>query len=217
MKFYSFYFISRLTMAAEKYKLIGLIFDIIALIVSALDLTTDIVILVTWYYQGRMIFFGISLSILILAQCSYVTLFYYNHGSTANNEHAFCHSALSLLCTLPFSPILSFIFFFVADKDSCLRIVIDNFCLCFNFDWSTAGSGDSPHLTPVQNYLERKLYKHLGFLLEAMIEAFPQSILQLTALVYYNEPNAISILSILISMSSVCSKIFLLVITGNLS
>ena len=200
------------TMAGERYKVVGLVFDIIAAIVSLLDLTTDVIILITWYYQDRMIFFGISLSILILAQCSYVTLFYYNHG---NSDRDWCHSAISVLCTLPFSPILSFIFYLVGDNDSCMRIFIDRFCICFNFEWGH--SVGSSQLSPVQNYLEKKLYKHLGFLLEAMIEAFPQSILQLTALVYYNEPNAISIISILISMSSVCSKIFLLVITGNLS
>ena len=55
-----------------------------------------------------------------------------------------------------------------------------------------------------------KVFKHLGFLTEAMIEAFPQSILQLAAIVYYNEPNVISIISILISMCSVCGKLFLL-------
>ena len=60
-----------------------------------------------------------------------------------------------------------------------------------------------------------KLYKHLGFLIEAFCEAFPQSILQLTAIVYYNEPSTISILSILLSLSSVCGKVSLMVVTGD--
>ena len=54
----------------------------------------------------------------------------------------------------------------------------------------------------------------MGFLIAAMIEAFPQPILQLTAIVNYNEPNWIYILSILISMSSVCSKLFLVTATA---
>ena len=37
------------------------------------------------------------------------------------------------------------------------------------------------------------------------------SILQLTAIVYFNEPDVISIVSILISMSSVCGKLLLLI------
>ena len=44
--------------------------------------------------------------------------------------------------------------------------------------------------------------------LEAIFEAFPQSILQMIAMVYYGETNIISIISILVSMFSVCSKSF---------
>eukprot|EP01083_Nonionella_stella_P066302 174457_1 len=196
-------------MSTDTYKLVGLVFDVIAAIVSLLDFTTDLIILITWYYQDRMIFFYISLSILILAQLSYVIIFYYNHGTW----DPLCHSFLSVLCTLPFTPILSFIFYFVAHKDSKLRVFLDKF-ICFNFHW-TSNYVDS-QASPQQQYLDDKIYKHLGFVFEALIEAFPQSILQLTAIVYYNEPHLISILSILISMTSVCSKIFLLVITGNL-
>ena len=197
-------------MPTSNYKLIGFVFDVIAAIVSLLDLATDLIILVTWYQQERMVFFYISLSILILAQLSYVSIFYYNHGTWDR----VCYSILSVLCTLPFAPLLSFIFYLVSKNDSIVRKFIDKFLLCFHFDWNE--NYVDAQASPQQQYLDEKIYKHLGFLLEAMIEAFPQSILQLTAIVYYNEPNTISVLSILISMSSVCSKIFLIVITGNL-
>ena len=155
-----------------------------------------------------MIFFWISLSILILAQISYISVFYFNHGDFDSDGRWI----LSLICTIPFSPILSFIFYLVSYDNSIIRTFIDKL-FCFNFSWHS--QTPDPNQTPAQQYLDEKLYKHLGFILEASIEAFPQSILQLTAIVYYNEPNIISILSILISMSSVCSKILLLVLTGN--
>ena len=59
-------------------------------------------------------------------------------------------------------------------------------------------------------FIKRKLDRHLGFILEAAIEAFPQSLLQLTAIVYYEEANYVSIISILLSMFSVMTKSLIL-------
>ena len=188
-----------------KYKQFDKVFDTLAGVVSLLDLITDIIILIGWYQQHRLIFFYISLGILLFAQLAYVVVFYFNHG----DKDDILHSLVSIICTLPFAPFLSFIFYFVSDNDSKLRTFIDKYLLCFNFDWD--GHSSSADLSPRQNWLEEKLFKHIGFLIEAIFEAFPQSILQLAAIVYYNEPNWISILSILISMTSVCSKLFLLI------
>ena len=65
--------------------------------------------------------------------------------------------------------------------------------------------------------MEDKVFKHMGFILEAMVEAFPQAILQMTAIVYFNEPNVISIISIMISMLSVASKSFVLSVSTALT
>ena len=48
--------------------------------------------------------------------------------------------------------------------------------------------------------------KHIGFIIEAGVEALPQSLLQLVAIVYYEETNYISIISISLSMISVMTK-----------
>ena len=55
-------------------------------------------------------------------------------------------------------------------------------------------------------WLKTKLDKHLGFILEAAIEAPPQSLLQIIAIVYFQEANYVSIISILLSMCSVMTK-----------
>ena len=47
-------------------------------------------------------------------------------------------------------------------------------------------------------------------MIEAAIEAFPQSLLQIIAIVYFQEANYVSIISILISMFSVMSKSLIL-------
>ena len=49
-----------------------------------------------------------------------------------------------------------------------------------------------------------------GFMLEAFMEALPQSILQLIAMVYYREMNIISIGSIMLSMTSIMTKCFVI-------
>ena len=59
-------------------------------------------------------------------------------------------------------------------------------------------------------FIKRKMNKHLGFVLEAAIEAFPQSLLQIVAIVIYQETNYISIISILLSMFSVMTKSLIL-------
>ena len=139
--------------------------------VSLLDLTTDIIIMASWYHHGRMTFFWIGLSILILAQISYLAIFHINHGKAPANKRDFLHCLLSCLCLVPFSPILSFIFYMVSEEGSCLRDVIDK-CVCFNFDWHQPYTDQQQ--SPTKQYLDRKLYKSLGFLMEAIFEAFPQ-------------------------------------------
>ena len=46
----------------------------------------------------------------------------------------------------------------------------------------------------------------MGFILEAAVEALPQSLLQIVAIVYYKEANYVSIISIFLSMFSVMTK-----------
>ena len=195
----------------EKYEIFGLTFDIIAAMISVVDLTTDIIILVTWYQQQRMTFFWISFIILLLGQISYIGIFYLYHGDST--KAGLAHSILSCLCTIPFAPVLSFIFYLVGDEDSLTRKFIDKYLPCFNFVWHDVNANLSDDQSPKKKYLEKKLYKHVGFLMEAFLEAFPQSILQLTAIVYYNEPNLISIISVLISMCSICGKTLLIILT----
>ena len=53
----------------------NLIYDILTILISIADVTTDIIVLIGFYNSDRMTFFTISLIILILAQCSYSMAF----------------------------------------------------------------------------------------------------------------------------------------------
>ena len=60
-------------MAATKVtkKCCNMSYDLLTILISIADVTTDIIVLIDFYNKDRMVFFGISLAILILAQCSY--------------------------------------------------------------------------------------------------------------------------------------------------
>ena len=147
-----------------------LAFDILSGLISLVDLTTDVIILLSWYFQGRMTFFWVSASILFMAQCSYLALFYSCHGNTRLSALRQC---VSFVCTVPFAPVLSFVFHFVSYRDSKLRVLIDTYMCCFNFDWHDEFSAGPPESS--RQWLKRLCFKHAGFLLEAAVEAFPQS------------------------------------------
>ena len=55
----------------------------------------------------------------------------------------------------------------------------------------------------MMKFITTKSDRHLEFILEAGVETFPQSLLQIIAIVYYQEANYISIVPISLSMFSV--------------
>ena len=181
-------------------------YDFLTICISIADVVTDIIVLIDFYNKGRMVFFAISLAILILAQCSYSIAFALRFN-TMDNWKAW-KSSLAFFCCLPFGTIVAFILYFAGEESECgcfNDFITDNLHLDAD-NWFTPSNEDSNMV----KFIKRKLDRHLGFLLEAAIEAFPQSLLQIVAIVYYQEANVISIISILLSMFSVMSKSFIL-------
>ena len=138
-----------------------------------------------------MTFFGISLAILILAQCGYSMAFVLRFEIVDSLPLACC----CFCALLPFGSLVAFCMF-LASED------------CLNFGPGLFRPRDRD--SALIRWIKTKLNKHLGFILEAAIEAFPQSLLQIIAIVYYQEANYISIISILLSMLSVMSKSLIL-------
>eukprot|EP01083_Nonionella_stella_P126339 382370_1 len=193
-------------------------YDIFTVIISLLDVITDVMVLIHFYSTNRMTFFYISLTILIIAQLAYVMAFWWKFtGSTFNSaSSALC----ACICLLPLSPILSYAFYFTSNDSTALYKFFDRLfnCECkmeccrssTKTNRNNNQKNNKKH-NALRKWVEDKLMKHLGFIIEALIEAFPQSILQLIAIVYYNDThNYVSILSILLSMISVSTKSFIL-------
>ena len=204
-------------MAKRTQQVINTIYDIFTAIISLLDVITDLMVLVEFYVLSRMEFFYASLIILIVAQIAYCIAFWFKFESSYDS---FGGAVAAFCCLLPFAPILSFAFFFTADSNSCLSVCLSDFysgchCNIENIEYANSNnsSGDA-ELEAFREWMRAKLSKHMGFIIEALVEAFPQSILQLIAIVYFNDTdNYISIISILLSMISVTTKSFILSVT----
>eukprot|EP01084_Bolivina_argentea_P259958 438851_1 len=188
-------------------------YDIFTATISVLDVITDIVIMAEFYIYGRMPFFYSSLAIIIIAQLAYCIAFWWKYADI----YSFCNSLCIFMVTLPFAPVLSFVFYFTADPLSRLSVFLENTFRKYDLEINSGyvintnkNSERDKKLAAFREWTQSKLYKHLGFIIEALIESFPQAILQLIAIVYYNEYNAISIFSILLSMISVSSKSLIL-------
>eukprot|EP01083_Nonionella_stella_P066301 174456_1 len=185
-------------------KCVGRLYDILAQVISVLDVTTDIMICYQFYAHGRIIFFTISLAILILALMSYSVLFV----NVFSGESQCSRNLALFMVLLPVSPLIPFVFYYSGypqKPDACLSIILKKIC-CFELDFD--GPSPSKNASKFKQFFEKKVEQHAGFIIESLIEAFPQAILQMTAIVIYNETNITAIVSILISLLSVASKSF---------
>lgn len=180
-------------------------FDILTVLITIGDITTDIWVIYLFYIDQRMPFFIIAVVILSLAQCAYAFAFVFRYTNRNTNN---TYQSLFLRFGLGFilGPIVSFLIYFTDDHQSCLSrfirrhaILNDNFYIDNTMDVS-------PRLSAINQWMMQKLSMHLGFFIESIVEAFPQALLQMVAIVYYREATYVSIVSILLSMLSVMSK-----------
>eukprot|EP01084_Bolivina_argentea_P310229 536784_1 len=150
-----------------------------------------------------MTFFVLSLIILIIARMAYSAAFIWRYD-ILTNEHILCTVALFFIL-IPLGSMVSFIIFFTDDPNSKFS---QRFKKLTN--WSVENSLRKNNLKHSQSkmtqWIIKKLSKHIGFIIEAGIEALPQSLLQIIAIVYYKEANYVSIVSIFLSMFSVMTK-----------
>ena len=141
----------------------GAIYDLLAQLISILDVVTDLIVCVGFYLDDRMVFFGLSLTILILALVSYDALFVYLYSG----EHKFHRDCLLFAAMFPISPFIPFIFFYAESKDSCLSILLEKLCcLKLKFDSRSTSDGASK----LKQFFETKIVKHAGFIIESLVE-----------------------------------------------
>ena len=142
----------------------ALLYDILGQIISVLDVTTDVIVCIQYYQNDRMIFFGISVSILILALIAYDIVFMINYC----DERALYRKIGLFLIMLPISPLIPYILYLTVDRDSILSNCLKKGC-CFEIDIYDRVYKDE-NTSKLRQFMEEKVNKHLGFIVEALVE-----------------------------------------------
>lgn len=195
------------------------VYDTVTILISIADLITDLLVLGEFHKEKKQTFFVIALIILIVAQQSYAFAFYARFAVDGKNTSLGKRRIFFSLCVL-FSPLLSFVMYYVSVKDNietnCILKLLNKhgFKDAMTRNWYRSNNNDEDDdenelegsKVEMLIWVETKLRKHLGFILEAALEALPQSIIQLIAIIYYQDRSYLSALSIMISLISVATK-----------
>ena len=183
-------------------------YDLLTILISIADVTTDVWVIYKFYIDKRETFFIISLIVMILAQLSYAIAFVFRFQPQwtpkLQKQNIEMRALVMFFIVLPLAPVLSFIIYWceMNDKNWFLTWLSDKFYIGDELDLTT----NDPNQPKILIWIKTKARKHMGFILEAMVEALPQSIIQLIAIVYYQDTEIINVISICISLLSVATK-----------
>ena len=170
-------------------KCFGYSYDILAQVISILDVVTDIIVCVQYYQKDRMVFFWISFIILMLALIAYDVAFMINFC----DEDKISRKIALFLVMLPLSPFVPFLFYFTTDKKSKFSLIFKNIC-CFDI-WIDNRSSVSNDVSKLRQFMEKKIKKHLGFIVEALVEGIYHIHLPFHPCTKYHVPSNINSIS----------------------
>ena len=130
------------------------LYDILTLLISIADVSTDVWVIYKFYLNKQMTFFIIAVIIMILAQLAYCVAFTLKF---CKSSHKWCHLFLIFICVIPIAPFISFIFFFVSFPDNWLS-------KCFESIGLNDGTEKvNENQAPILVWIEKKVYKHMGY------------------------------------------------------
>lgn len=173
------------------YKTLTYCYDLLTILISLADVITDILVIYKFYIDKRKGGFALSIVVMILAQLSYPLTFIYRFCPQS------CLSTTVMLCIMfLLTPVVPCICYWCeVDKKNCL---IKLFGIADRLNIDTKYNHPK-----MKTWIKTKARKHMGFILQAMIEALPQSIIQMIAIVYYQERETIYVISICVSLLNV--------------
>lgn len=142
-------------------------------------------------------FFASSVGIMVVAQACYAFLFVATFARHLRRRH----QVVAFVVCLPFSQLVPVFTLIESLHLSSLNDAIRRIGLRPTEARYVDGDADSLWIV-----LQRKLHAHAGFLLEALVEAIPQCTLQVGAAVLTAEVTNLAVISIMLSLSVICSK-----------
>ena len=243
------------------------VYDSINIIITILDLVTDILVIYDFWCKNRFVFFILAVSCVVIAHVCYTLVFVLKYSSSYDTSN----EVIAFICLLPFSPLMPYILYFSSLPNNCFSNVIFpifgfkkdewhapsereilNHDISYNYsNYSAVISSESDdnkifvNVNETQrgnspkneknsakkakhtnmdsfvrdgiaseewkDWAKQKIITNIGFIIEGMIQSFPEAIIQVVAIVYYKEyNNYISLVSILLSLLSVCVKSLIL-------
>ena len=180
-------------MAAKKQSCGALIYDILGQIISILDVVTDIIVCIQYYQNDRMVFFGISITILILALIAYDTLFMIQY----NGEDTYVKIFALFLVILPFSPLIPFVLYLSTDPESRFSKMLKYIC-CFEIDIENRIDYIDKDNSKLRQFMYEKFIKHSGFIVESLVEGIAYILMYSSypctfmSSLFYHQTNSIS-------------------------
>jgi len=221
------------------FQLVDMFHDAFTVSFSLLDIMTDVLVCIEFYQNDHMVFFWASIIIFCIAQLSYAFLFVGTWAAEhRNSSKIFIFLAvLPVGQLIPVFVWLES--FRIPIIDTCLtKLQLKPTGLSEqrdvalghtdgNTDGNTDGSGRQPSQRSQPSadataplsvagdedslwaYIQQKYTAHAGFLAEAFIEAIPQGVLQVVAIILLHDTTGLNVVSILMSISVVASKGYL--------
>eukprot|EP01083_Nonionella_stella_P283467 964925_1 len=219
-------------------QLLDFLYDASICAFSVIDIFCDVYVTIQFYRKGHLIFFWISIFILFLAQISYTLLACFSlepvpdpHATGSWQERQWKRQKKYIqlfIIILPFGQLVP-LYLMIANA---FPDTFDKFYAYMGYRnllhqmkqnlFQVQQTTKSKHRIkrraartqtqedPLSLYIRHKMMSHLGFCIESLIEAVPQSILQMVFLIMYSSNSEsvslINFISIIMSMIVVTSK-----------
>ena len=144
----------------EGNKCLNILYDMVTIIISIADISTDIIVLISFYIDGRTTFFVISLIILIISQLCYAVAFIWRYD-IHHDDNIFV-IVLIFCCILPIGWIVSFMFYFTDDKNSFCSKQFDKYSRQNWYNDSLKDDMLSKSQSKMTRWIIKKLSRHIG-------------------------------------------------------
>ena len=144
-------------------------FDLVTILISIADVSTDILVIYNFKKAKRNVFFIVALSVMILAQLAYAIAFMLRFEMSPHYHSPFFLVAKNfiILMALVMAPFVSFIFYWCTiDPNNCLIHFLQKW---FNVS-DELSSQVNKNQAPLLVWIQEKLNKHFGFILQGMMQ-----------------------------------------------
>jgi hypothetical protein len=175
---------------------------------SVIDIVTDVLVAYSFYHKGHMTFFWLSILIFTAAQLTYAFLF----TGTWASKHKTAGKLCVFLCVLPFGQLIPIFTWIESFRIPAIDAFLEGLSLTPTGKAASVPetAAETSEADGLWGYIQKKYTSHAGFLAEAFVEAIPQAVLQLVAVLVVNDTSVVNIFSILMVSCSKCLHMYAL-------